>query len=92
MTYEIIRKDGTKGFIKASISLKKDPSRQTDGVQTDLIRDVTERKLAEQALHESEDKYRTLFDESKEPLFITTTDGKFVDLNAAMVQLFGLRK
>jgi len=25
----------------------------------------------------------------KEPLFITTTDGRFVDLNGAMVQLFG---
>ncbi len=49
----------------------------------------SKRKLAEQALHESEVKYRTLFDDSKEPLFITTTDGRFVDLNGAMVQLFG---
>jgi PAS domain S-box-containing protein len=46
-------------------------------------------KNSQEALRESEDKYRTLFDESKEPLFITTTDGKFVDFNAAMVQLFG---
>jgi PAS domain S-box-containing protein len=45
--------------------------------------------LARWALRESEEKYRTLFDESKEPFFITTTDGKFVDLNEAMVQLFG---
>jgi len=86
--YEIIRKDGTKGFIEASISLKKDPSGKPMGFRG-LIRDVTERRLAEQALHESEIKYRTLFDESKEPLFITTTDGRFIDLNAAMVQLLG---
>jgi PAS domain S-box-containing protein len=46
-------------------------------------------KNSQEALRESEDKYHTLFDESKEPLFITTTDGKFVDFNAAMVQLFG---
>jgi len=46
--------------------------------------------LARWALRESEEKYRTLFfDESKEPFFITTWDGKFVDLNEAMVQLFG---
>ena len=45
--------------------------------------------LARWALRESEEKYRTLFDESKEPFFITMTDGKFVDLNEAMVQLFG---
>jgi PAS domain S-box-containing protein len=46
--------------------------------------------LARWALRESEEKFRTLFfDESKEPFFITTTEGKFVDLNEAMVQLFG---
>ena len=86
--YEIIRKDGTKGFIEASISLMKDLSGKPIGFRG-LIRDVTERKLAEEALHKSEVKYRTLFEESKEPLFITTTDGKFVELNEAMVQLFG---
>ena len=86
--YEIIRKDGTKGFIEASISLMKDLSGKPIGFRG-LIRDVTEHKLAEEALHKSEVKYRTLFEESKEPLFITTTDGKFVELNEAMVQLFG---
>jgi PAS domain S-box-containing protein len=86
--YEIIRKGGAKGYIEASISLKKDSSGKPIGFRG-IIRDITEHKLAEQALHESEVKYRTLFDESKEPLFITSTDGKFVDLNEAMVQLFG---
>jgi PAS domain S-box-containing protein len=46
-------------------------------------------KNSQEALRESEDKYRALFDDSKEPLFITTTDGRFVDLNDAMVQLLG---
>ncbi len=46
-------------------------------------------KNSQEALRESEDKYRTLFDETKEPLFVTTTDGRFVDLNGAMVQLLG---
>ena len=46
-------------------------------------------KNSHAALHESEVQYHSLFDESKEPLFITTTDGRFVELNAAMVQLFG---
>ena len=47
------------------------------------------KKQTGQLLHESEVEYRTLFEDSKEPLFITTTDGRFVDLNGAMVQLFG---
>ena len=45
--------------------------------------------LARGAFRESEEKYQALFDDSKEPFFITTTDGKFVDLNGAIVQLFG---
>src|SRR4030042_583231 len=47
------------------------------------------KKRTGQTLYESEVQYRTLFEDSKEPLFITTTDGGFVELNGAMVQLFG---
>jgi len=61
----------------------------TDGKHLVTYEDITERKLAEQALRESEEKYRTLFDGSKEPIFIITKDGKFVDLNGATVELFG---
>jgi PAS domain S-box-containing protein len=40
-------------------------------------------------LEESEAKYRTLFQDSKDAIFITTPDGRFVDMNPAGQQLFG---
>jgi PAS domain S-box-containing protein len=60
-----------------------------DGRNLVTSEDITVRKLAEQAMKESEEKYRTLFEGSKEPLFITAKDGKFVDFNKAVVQLLG---
>jgi PAS domain S-box-containing protein len=60
-----------------------------DGRNLVTSEDITERKLAEQAMRESEEKYRTLFEGSREPLIVTSKDGKFVDLNKAVVQLLG---
>jgi PAS domain S-box-containing protein len=61
----------------------------TDESHLVTYEDITERKLAEQALQESEEKYRSLFDSSKESIVIISKDGKFVDVNAATVELLG---
>ncbi|MBI4418124.1 MAG: PAS domain S-box protein [Ignavibacteriales bacterium] len=46
------------------------------------FRDVTERRRAEE-------RYRTLFEESKDVVFISTPEGRFLDINQAGVDLFG---
>lgn len=41
------------------------------------------------ALKDSEQKYRTLFEESKDVLYICSLDGKLLEINPAGVELFG---
>lgn len=55
-----------------------------------VIIDISERKKIEAALGVSEEKYRTLFEEMKDAVFVTTPDGKFLDANPAAVELFGV--
>ena len=54
-----------------------------------VARDISERKKAEALLRESEEKYRTLFEETKDVVFINSLDGRILDINQAGVDLFG---
>jgi len=55
-------------------------------------RNVTERRQVEEALRQSEERYRTLFDQSRDGVYITTRDGKLLDANQAYLDLFGYTK
>ncbi len=50
---------------------------------------VASRERAEEALRESEERYRDFFETSKDAVFITSRDGRWIDMNRAAVELFG---
>lgn len=54
-----------------------------------VVREISRIKTVEQALRESEARYRRLFEESMDAIFFTTREGALVDVNPAMVALFG---
>ena len=47
--------------------------------------DITQRKKAEEALRESEDKYRSIVEQSSEMLFLHDMTGKFLEVNRAAI-------
>ncbi|MBF0259348.1 MAG: PAS domain S-box protein, partial [Desulfamplus sp.] len=57
-----------------------------------IIQDITIRKKAEIALQKSEEKYRVLFESSKDANYISTIDGKLVAANSSFLDIFGYTK
>ncbi len=54
-----------------------------------FARDITGRKEAEEALRQSEQKYRDIFEKSVSGLFKTTPDGCLIDANDAFARMYG---
>ena len=57
-----------------------------------VFQDITERKQIEATLRESEQKFRTLFEDSRDAIYITTKEGRFIDFNQAYLELFRYTK
>ena len=86
----IILKDGSSLPVECTTSLIID----TDGLVTgavEVFKDISKIKLLEDDLKHSEFKYRRLFESTKDMIFITSSDGCFVDINQALVELLGYR-
>ncbi|MGB3516181.1 MAG: PAS domain S-box protein, partial [Elainellaceae cyanobacterium] len=54
-----------------------------------VIEDITQRKQIEQALKQAELNYRSIFENAIDGIFQTTTDGRYLAANLALVQLYG---
>jgi len=54
--------------------------------------DITERKITEQKLIESEEDYHLLFNKSPDYIYVTDIDGKILDVNQSFLDRMGLTK
>ncbi len=86
--YEIIRKDGQTRILEMSTSLMQGASGSPVGFHG-VIRDVTERKRAEEELKKSEEQYRDLFENANDLIQIVTPAGNIAKANKKWKETLG---
>jgi len=88
LTFRIIRKDGVERIVRSRGAMVKNAEGQherTVGTMTD----ITDYHLAEQAMADSEGRFRAIFEGAPSGMIISSQDGVFQQCNPASGRLLG---
>jgi PAS domain S-box-containing protein len=85
---DLIRKDGTKLPVEFNVTTLFDKEGKPTG-RYGIGRDITERKRVEEELKQSEDRYRSIFENTQEGIFRSIPEGRITMANPAMAKMFG---
>ena len=77
---EVYFKEGEKSYVHATFVPDVDEEEKVRGFSV-LVQDITERKRAEKALQEGNERFRTLVDQAGDAFFLHDLEGRFVDVN-----------
>lgn len=85
-----VTREASKGNL--DIRAKTEGKDEISELSKDFNRMMEELSISNKSLKESEEKYRGIFDESMDAIYISTSEGKFVDINNAGLKLLGYSK
>jgi len=83
--------DGSVMLCERSVTPWKDRNGHAVAFQA-ILRDITGQRRMAQALKDSEEKYRSLFEQSREAISFVRPDGAVIDANQAWLDLYGYHK
>jgi len=84
----LLRADGTEFDAEISFSTLHDKDDKLVGFLT-ISQDITERIRMQEALRDSEEKLRTMFESIQDAFEVIDLEGKFIDVNDAAVRMLG---
>jgi diguanylate cyclase (GGDEF)-like protein/PAS domain S-box-containing protein/putative nucleotidyltransferase with HDIG domain len=84
----LIAADGHEFDVEYSIALEHNASGQVVGI-IGIGHDITERKLMEETLRESEEKLRIMFSSIEDGIVVVDLSGNIIDVNQATLRLHG---
>ena len=85
----LLRKDGTEALTEFFITKTK---WKGEMCPLAIVQDITSRKHAEEALKESEEKYRTILESIEDGYFEVDISGNFTLLNDSLCKIYGYAK
>jgi len=86
MTRMVRKKDGSQFPVEINSKML------ADGRFLGIVRDITERKNAEEKIFQKEVQYRTLVEHASDGIFITDLNENFLDANSSACELTGYSK
>jgi PAS domain S-box-containing protein len=88
--WQIIRKDGSRRYIEASVSLKENSSGKPKEFRG-ILRDITERKHAEEKVLFEGERFRALADHSLDIIFLIDPKGAITYMNPSIERVLGYK-
>jgi len=88
MDKRYVRRDGGVVWAQTSVALAPGPDGKPAHFVA-LVQDVSRRKAAEDALSDSERRFRAVFDGALDAMLIADEHGRYVEVNRAACALFG---
>jgi len=87
---ELSRRDGGRIWVEVKSNAVYDENLALKGL-VGITRNITKRKIAEDALRESEEKFRAIFNSVQDAIFLKNREGVYTLVNSGMERIVGMK-
>lgn len=89
LEFRVVRPDGTIRHVHSRAEMNLDPATGAPTAMVGTVLDITDRKVAEEALKASEQRFRQIFDSAPFGIALGDTRGRVMEVNPAFARFAG---